>query len=26
VVTDGKREVYTQSLMGQGVKPPTDTD
>lgn len=26
VVTDGKREVYTQSLMGRGVKPPTDTD
>jgi len=26
VVTDGKREVYTQSLMGRGVKPRTDTD
>jgi cobalt-zinc-cadmium efflux system membrane fusion protein len=26
VVTDGKREVYTQSLMGHGAKPPTDTD
>jgi cobalt-zinc-cadmium efflux system membrane fusion protein len=26
VVTDGKREIYTKSLMGQGVKPPTDTD
>ena len=26
VVTDGKREVYTKSLMGAGVKPPTDTD
>lgn len=26
VVTDGKREVYTQSLMGRGVRPPTDTD
>jgi len=26
VVTDGKREVYTQSLMGRGVKPSTDTD
>ncbi len=26
VVTDGKREVYTKSLMGGGVKPPTDTD
>jgi cobalt-zinc-cadmium efflux system membrane fusion protein len=26
VVTDGRREIYTKSLMGQGVKPPTDTD
>ena len=26
VVTDGKREVYTKSLMARGVKPPTDTD
>ncbi|MBI1871294.1 MAG: efflux RND transporter periplasmic adaptor subunit [Chlamydiae bacterium] len=26
VVTDGKREVYTQSLMARGVRPPTDTD
>ena len=26
VVTDGKREIYTKSLMSQGVKPPTDTD
>lgn len=26
VVTQGKREVYTKSLMGGGVKPPTDTD
>lgn len=26
VVTDGKREIYTKSLMGGGYKPPTDTD
>lgn len=26
VVITGQREIYTKSLMGQGVKPPTDTD